>query len=241
MHVATGLLSILETARDLILPPHCAGCAKGIPEGWWCEDCREDLHPISPPRCESCSQPFTGLVEPAFFCPNCHGRVFHFECAIAVMPSRGAIRELIHGLKYRNMTWAAEPLAEFGVLGFQDPRMPDHPDFLVPVPLHPLRRRERGYNQAELLAQAISKRTGIPVLNILQRVRNTTTQTHFDRKQRMKNLRKAFKTRSNRQIKGRQILLVDDVLTTGSTMDECARELLAAGTDRVYALAIGRG
>ncbi len=139
------------------------------------------------------------------------------------------------------MTWAAEPLADFGVLGFEDARMPEHPDFLVPVPLHPLRRRERGYNQAEVLARAIGKRMGIPVLDILQRVRNTTTQTHFDRKQRMKNLHKAFKIRSTPSIEKAQILLVDDVLTTGSTLDECAKELLAAGSGPVYALAIGRG
>jgi len=241
MRLPAGFLSILETARDLILPPHCAGCAKGISDGWWCEDCRKDLHPISPPRCESCSQPFSGIVEPAFFCPNCHGRVFHFECAIAVMPSRGAVRELIHGLKYRNMTWAAEPLADFGVLGIHDPRLPKAPDFLVPVPLHPLRRRERGYNQAELLARAIGQKAGIPVLDILRRVRNTTTQTHFDRKERMKNLSKAFKITSPHTIKAAQILLVDDVLTTGSTLDECAKVLLAAGAGSVYALAIGRG
>lgn len=241
MGLRAGFLSILETARDLILPPHCAGCAKGISGGWWCEDCRKDLEPISPPRCESCSQPFSGIVEPSFFCPNCHGRVFHFEYAIAVMPSRGAVRELILGLKYRNMTWAAGPLADFGILGFQDPRMPKEPDFLVPVPLHPLRKRERGYNQAEVLARAIGQKTGIPVLDILRRVRNTTTQTHFDRKERMKNLSKAFEIKSPRPIKDAQILLVDDVLTTGSTLDECAKVLLAAGSGRVYALAIGRG
>jgi ComF family protein len=180
-------------------------------------------------------------VESLFVCPNCHGRVFHFECAIAVMPSRGTIRELIHGLKYRNMTWAAQPLADFGVLGFRDPRMPRSPDFLVPVPLHPLRRRERGYNQAELLARAIGQRMEIPVLDILRRVRNTTTQTHFDRKERMKNLSRAFKISSDQSIKESQILLVDDVLTTGSTLDECAKVLLAAGAGSVYALAIGRG
>jgi ComF family protein len=104
-----------------------------------------------------------------------------------------------------------------------------------------LRRRERGYNQSELLARALGQRGKIPVRDVLTRVRHTTTQTHYDRKQRMKNLRKAFAMRKNQSVEGATIILVDDVLTTGSTLDECARVLMQAGSGPVYALAIGRG
>ncbi len=236
-----SLKSLLETVRDLIFPPHCAGCGHGIPNGWWCETCRNSLHPIEPPRCKFCSQPFSGAFEGAFACPNCQGRTFHFECAVAVMPSRGAVRDLIHGLKYQGKMWAAEPLADLAIHGLEDPRIKSRPDFLVPVPLHSLRRRERGYNQSEVLARAISRRASLPVLDALRRIRQTTTQTHFDRRQRMKNLKRAFSVAHPERIKDRTILLIDDVLTTGSTMDECAKELLRSGSGPVYALAIGRG
>lgn len=233
--------NVLETVRDLILPPHCCGCGSGLVSGWWCETCRKDLLPVTPPRCESCSQPFPGKITGPFRCPNCHGRNFHFEAAVAAYQSRGQVRELVHRLKYGGSTWAARPLAELAMVAFEDPRLPSKIDGLVPVPLHPLRERERGYNQAELLATALTRLTGIPTIKALKRLRHTVTQTHFDRRQRMKNLRKAFAVVDAGRISARCILLVDDVLTTGSTLDECARVLGEAGSGPVYALAIGRG
>ena len=112
---------------------------------------------------------------------------------------------------------------------------------LVPVPLHLLRQRERGFNQSEIIAREIGKLAGLPVENLLRRVRATTTQTHFDRRARMRNLRGALALRQNVCVKPLNILLVDDVLTTGSTLDECARVLLEAGYPQPSALAVARG
>ncbi len=237
------VLRRFSVALGLFFPRHCAGCGLPVPRGWWCEKCRRELIPVRAPCCERCSHPFEGAITGRFLCPNCEGREFHFEVAVAVMRSRGPVRHLIHGLKYHSMTWAASPLAQFGFNGLADHRLGERPDFFVPVPLHPLRLRERGYNQSLLLARAIGSRAGIPVRDILRRIRPTQTQTHFNRARRMKNLKRAFALDpgAKQLTQGARILLLDDVLTTGSTFDECARVLLEAGADRVSALAIGRG
>jgi ComF family protein len=160
---------------------------------------------------------------------------------MAAVLSRGPVRDLIHHLKYRRAAWAARPLAELACEGWPDPRIGSPPALVVPVPLHPLRLRERGYNQAALLATEVGKRTGLPVREPLRRLRATQSQTGFDRKERMRNLRGAFALRKNADVSGIRILLVDDVLTTGSTLDACARVLLAAGAGPVYALVAARG
>jgi len=113
-------------------------------------------------------------------------------------------------------------------------------DVIVPVPLHPARRRERGFNQAELLARSLSRLTGLPVMLVLERVRYTTTQTAFDRTERMENLRNAFRLRPARNVRGSRVLLVDDVLTTGSTLSECARVLKESGASSVHAATAAR-
>jgi competence protein ComFC len=112
---------------------------------------------------------------------------------------------------------------------------------MVPVPLHPVRLRERGYNQAEALASVVSRQTGVPVTPCLQRVRYTLTQTRFDRVQRRRNLRGAFALRKSTGVTGQRLLLIDDVLTTGSTLHECAAVLLDRGARSVRALTVARG
>jgi ComF family protein len=177
-----------------------------------------------------------------FVCVNCRDRAFHFECAVAVMHSRGVLRELIHRLKYGGELWLEEILTGFLFQGLEDPRLDGvEIDAVIPVPLHALRRREREFNQAEILARGLARRGNLRFLDALQRLRYTVTQTHFDRRRRMQNLRDAFKLRQNVSVQGKHLLLVDDVLTTGSTLDECARVLLEAGAQSVRALTVARG
>ena len=111
----------------------------------------------------------------------------------------------------------------------------------MPVPLHPARKRERGFNQAELLALALHRHSGVPVENALQRTRYTTTQTQFDRSERMENLKGAFRLRRGSNVQDLRMLLVDDVLTTGSTLSECASVLKKAGALSVHAATAARG
>jgi ComF family protein len=127
-------------------------------------------------------------------------------------------------------------------LGLEDERIQRSPaQALVPVPLHSARQREREFNQAEILARLLSKRSGIPLALCLQRTRYTTTQTRLDRHERMENLRGAFRVRHTPSVTGRHLILIDDVFTTGSTVEECARVLRAAGAASVRVLTVARG
>ena len=158
------------------------------------------------------------------------------------MQSCGIVRDLIHRFKYGGEVWVGALLADFLTQGLRDPRLNGCSfDAVVPVPLHPLRRREREFNQAEVLSRELARKNNLAFCEALERLRYTVTQTHFDRRRRMQNLRDAFGLRRNAPVQGKDLLLVDDVLTTGSTLDECARVLLTAGARSVRALTVARG
>lgn len=233
---------LLDPLRTLFFPAHCAGCGRAVPEGDdMCGPCGSGIEKIRPPRCEVCSQPYSGDV-PVFTCPNCHGEAFHFENAIAMVRSRGVVREMVHRLKYGKELWLGRIFAVWMREGLSDPRLQGWtPDALVPVPLHPRRCREREFNQAEILCQELSRLCGTPVVLPLARRRYTTTQTQLDRRGRRQNLRDAFILVKNRDVTNMNLLLVDDVLTTGSTLDACAAVLLEGGAASVRALTAARG
>ena len=235
-----GLL--LDPLGSLFFPSHCAGCGRSVSEGaHLCRKCGDSIEKIRPPRCEVCSQPYSGDV-PVFTCPNCQGDTFHFDCAIAVVRSSGVVREMVHRLKYGKELWLGRILAGWMREGLDDPRLHGWtPDALVPVPLHPRRLREREFNQAEILCQELSQASGIRVFSPLVRCRYTTTQTQLDRRGRRQNLRDAFILGKNADVTNMNLLLVDDVLTTGSTLDACAAVLLESGARSVRALTAARG
>lgn len=232
-----------EAALGLFYPPHCAACGADTAHGvHLCERCAEKPARIAAPFCQVCSEPFDGAITGVFTCSNCAGRKLHFDCAVAPMRSRGIVRDFIHRFKYERDYFLRHPLANWAAEGLEDERIARRPfDALVPVPLHPARRREREFNQAEALAELLALRAGTPVLPALQRIRYTTTQTRLDRNERMENLRGAFRVRHPAAVKSRHLLLVDDVFTTGSTVDECARVLRHAGAASVRALTVARG
>lgn len=240
--MADRLPGLLEPLASLFFPAHCAGCGDAVDgRAPLCRDCDRQIARIRPPRCETCSQPYDG-AGPAFSCPNCRGEEFCFESAVAVVRSRGVVREMIHRLKYGREMWLARPLARWMFEGLSDPRLRRvRVEALVPVPLHPVRQREREFNQSELLAGELSRLSGIPVLHALARRRQTGTQTRLDRKHRRQNLRDAFVLSKNADVTNRNLLLVDDVLTTGSTLDACALVLLEGGAGSVRALTAARG
>jgi ComF family protein len=197
---------------------------------------------VKPPFCECCSHPFDGEIAGDFTCPNCQDRDMHFTCAVASRHARGLVRHLIHEFKYNKREYLRRPLANWLAETLDDPRIIATPiDALVPVPLHSTRLRERGYNQAQLLAELLAADYHFPVLQSLQRIRRTETQTSFDRAQRMENLHDAFHVGNNAAVKNKHLVLVDDVLTTGSTLNECARVLHRAGAASVRAICVARG
>jgi ComF family protein len=166
----------------------------------------------------------------------------HFEHAVAPYLSRGIVRECIHAFKYHHARYLRSQLSGWLAEALNDPRIAGRAyDAFVPVPLHPVRQREREYNQAEELCRDLTKRTGKPTRRLLRRVRYTTTQTRLDREERMENLRGAFRVSDTEGVKHRHLVLVDDVFTTGSTVEECSRVLLRAGAQSVRVISVARG
>jgi len=241
------MLTLLKDAghalASLIYPPHCVHCSRDTSPGEpLCQACQDSAKRIKAPFCEVCSQPFDGAMDASFACSNCSRRHFYFACAVSPYRSRGVVRELVHRFKYEGETHLRRPLARWLGEALDDPRIRSSPfDFFVPVPLHPLRRRAREFNQAEVLARILAGGGGPPVLDCLRRIRNTATQTRLDREQRMENLRNAFDMRENRDVRGKHLILVDDVFTTGSTAEECARVLSRAGARSIRVITIARG
>lgn len=227
---------------DIVYPPFCAVCRGSAASGEAvCEACLAKAPAMTPPFCQVCSTPFSGQIEGPFTCATCRERAFHFTCAVAARRSRETARELIHQFKYQGCLPLQKPLGGWLAEALGDPRLQSPPcDRLVPVPLHPARRRERGFNQAHLLAQELSRRSGIPLLDGLRRIRHTASQTGFDRAARMENLRGAFQMRQHCDVRNLHLLLIDDVLTTGSTVDECARVLAHAGAASVRVATVAR-
>ncbi len=177
-----------------------------------------------------------------FTCPNCRDGELHLDCAVSVLRSEGLARDLIHRFKYGREFYLRRVLGDWLAEAFEDERLLGLENVrLAPVPLHPARLRERRFNQSAALAEWVAKRVGIPMEHPLVRRRHTVTQTHFDRRQRMRNLREAFALRHNAAVRNKSFLLVDDVLTTGSTLDECARVLLEGGARSVRAITVARG
>ncbi len=232
-----------EALLALLYPPHCAACCAETAAGYHlCGPCLAKASRIVAPFCRQCSQPFDGAIEGTFTCANCGDRHFHFDSAVSCYRASGVVRELIHRFKYGRTVYLRFPLAAWLRETLDDERIrAQRCDYFVPVPLHPARMREREFNQAELLAKLIADRAGVRVLPALRRVRYTTTQTRLDRAARMQNLRNAFRVRHTARVSGSHLILVDDVFTTGSTVDECARVLKQAGAASVRVVTVARG
>jgi ComF family protein len=206
-----------------------------------CKRCGDDARPIEAPYCQQCSLPFEGEITGEFRCNNCEDRKYHFLASVSCYRARGVVRDLIHRFKYGREYYLRHQLAEWAAAGLDDQRLrtPDF-DALVPVPLHSARQREREFNQAEAIADLLGRRSGKPVVSALQRIRYTDSQTVHNRAERMENLRGAFRVRHPAVVLNRHLVLVDDVFTTGSTVEECARVLTEAGAASVRAIVVAR-
>src|SRR6266576_6205040 len=240
--MALQKFELLQAAVSLLYPPVCTICGRSIRAGeYLCGDCETRVTRIVPPFCQTCSEPFEGSITGAFTCANCAHRTIYFDAAVAAYRGRGIVRQIVHEFKYARQLHLRHLIARWLQAALDDERLRAHRfDVIVPVPLHPARQRERGFNQAGVLGELLSEQTSIPAKPVLERIRYTTTQTALDRAERMENLHNAFHLRKNADVRGLRVLLIDDVLTTGSTLSECARVLKRAGALSVLAATAAR-
>lgn len=236
-----GIKEIGSVLRDLCFPARCPVCDRPVQPfgGLICRECEAKLVYITEPRCRKCGKQLADETE---YCYDCRRRPHIYDRGLALY-TYGSVRKSVYRLKYAGRREYAVYLGKrmASVLGRQI--LAWHPDALVPVPLHARRERRRGYNQAALLARSLGQELGIPVLeDYLIRVKNTRPQKELEGARRQNNLKKAFKITEN-EVKLNTIVIIDDIYTTGSTIDEAARECRAHGVKNIcfVTLAIGKG
>ena len=217
---------------DLLFPPRCIGCrGRG---SWLCASCRDRLPVLPDAHCRRCAIPLAGVA----VCPRCWRDPPPFEAIHCGFLFDGTIRHGIHQLKYRRGYHLAEPLAEvlLDVVG----ELPPGLELIVPVPLHPQRQAERGYNQSALLAKIVARRLDRPMRpDALERIRDTPAQMGLPAAKRGENVKGAFASRDP-ELQGRTVLLVDDVTTTTSTLRAASLALRQAGVTRIEVLVLAR-
>ena len=228
---------------DVILPPVCHICHSFIPDAGKlhiCPACRDRLPLVSSPLCSLCGIPFTGVGND-HHCSTCITHPPHFDSARSHFLYEGPIRDLIHTFKYNRSTHLRYPLALLALEGAREVLAEHSFHLIVPVPLHHSRLRQRGFNQAVLLGQVLARHLALPMLpDALARTRATPPQIELSAAERRANVKGAFSVKRPDSITGKRILLLDDVMTTGSTMDECAKELKKGGAEAVIAVTVAR-
>jgi ComF family protein len=235
----------LATSLDLLYPPVCQLCRRRRArpaDGLVCHQCWALVRFVRPPFCERCGLPFPGQLTANFVCTNCHGLTLHFSAARSAVVAKGVVLEAVHRFKYSGSTWFENFLAGLLVREAAPVLKNANWDFIAPVPLHPVKLREREFNQAERLAAQLSRATEIPLhTNLLMRVHATATQTLLTREERAANMKNAFAVPPAAPVKDRRIVLVDDVFTTGATTNAGAAALRAAGAAEVCVWTVARG
>ena len=240
-YIANGLL-------DLLYPPLCLLCEARLESGAMCADCQRQITPLLPPFCDRCGvsiRPDCIICEP---CENGNEPPFHWAQALGTYD--GPLLEAIHLLKYNGKAALAEPLGLLLARSLDAPTQliklrEGRPAFdaVVPIPLHPARQRERGFNQAERIAQVVAREWNWKLDSSgLRRVRRTRPQARMNSaEERAANIRDAFAARSPLHFENQHVLLIDDVITTTSTLRAAANAVRDAGATRICVLALARG
>jgi ComF family protein len=222
---------IWQTA-DWLYPPVCAGCGK--PDSRFCRDCFSQVITIAKPICEICGAP----IQPNEKCPECEDHPPRFDRLRSWSVFSGPLREALHSLKYKSNLGIAEILAQ-PLISILNEEKWDF-DVVIPIPLGKSHLRQRGYNQAQAIARPISLAMNRVLLsNAVTRVKETSSQINLTPVQRYANLQDAFLA-NPAKLNGRKVLLVDDVATTGATLNSCAEALRAVGVSKVYCITVAK-
>lgn len=226
-------LAVREHLLNLLFPLRCGGCGRA--GELLCSACRGQIQAVPQPVCLRCGRP----VATPGRCNDCTGKVFHVSALRAAAVYAEPLSSAIHQFKYEGRPELHEPLGTLLSEYWRGRTLTM--DLVLAVPLHPNRLRERGYNQSELLARVLCRAATLPLLqtDVLQRTRDTQQQMLLGPAERRANVQDAF-TWTGPSLAGCKVLLVDDVATTGSTLEACAAALLAAGVGKVWALTVAR-
>lgn len=235
---------------DWLYPPRCRACSgriHGHDRDYFCASCWERMQLVSHPLCSVCGRPFPNAAGDDHVCGPCLQREPRFKLARAwaCYPreelEENPLRQVVQKFKYGRKISLGKPLGRLLAEGCQEFLSACPAEVIVPVPLHPKRLRWRGFNQSVLLARQISRLYEIPLEPfILQRHRETPPQTQLNEAERRKNMRGAFSVHADHPMTGKNILLVDDVYTSGATVNECSRTLKKHGAKDVYVLTLAR-
>jgi ComF family protein len=227
---ARNASALRQALLDLLFPKRCVVCRRA--GEWFCSACCQVIEKIMPPICDRCGRPLRRTT-----CSYCQKLPLQIEGTRAIAFFEGNLRTAIHAFKYAHRPELADPLGE--MLSDYISKHPLPIDALIAVPLHPERERARGYNQSHLLAQVLGQRRNLPVWgDALTRTRHTRPQVELNAADRHDNVHEAFT--ANVRVTGAQILLIDDVCTTGATMDACGIALKERGAKSVWGLAVAR-
>lgn len=239
------LKKLYNSALDLLFPEEgvCFYCDKyyeEVKEDHVCSECRDKLIFINEDKCPVCGKPaYHGNSLQR--CSYCINKTFYFKKAISPLEFTGLLRKSIYRYKYESKPYFYKSFGEFMINAFKKENIGSI-DLIVPVPLHRVRKAERGYNQAELLAKYLSSKLSIPLDNRnLIRTKSTIIQNRLLRHEREENIKGAFKIKDNGVFKDKRILLVDDIFTTGATVNECSKVLRECGANEVYVITIATG
>ena len=240
---AAAVEKIFSALFSLVLPDECRVCGdplKKVSRIPVCPKCLAAPEPLAAEyMCAACRAPFTSPwpLDEHGLCGLCRRGAHGFDAAYSYGFYEGTLRELIHLFKYGKVHTLAAPLGRLLALAYpRDQRF----DVIVPVPMHWRRRWDRGFNQAELLAEVLGKRIGVPVCRAARRRRATPPQAGLTGARRRENVTRAFSVRKAEAVQGRRVLLVDDVLTTGATVSACALALKRAGAKHVAVITVAR-
>ena len=225
--------SLKHRSLDFLFPPRCVGCGKV--GSLLCRECHAALIYLQPPLCRRCSVP----IPEGTICRKCRSEAWDLDGVYSVFKYGGIIRQAIIQLKYHNIKALADPLSRFLAEYLRKYSLSF--DVIIPVPVHKRRLRERGYNQTSLLARRLGRMTRIPVMEgVLIRTRHTPSQAKSDSVElRRENIRNAFVC-VRRDVSGKRILLIDDVCTSGATLNSCAASLKSAGAASVWGLTLAK-
>lgn len=245
-HVVTTARAFVKPCRDALvdalLPPRCLSCGDEVEsQGGICGSCWNKLHFIAAPYCPCCGHPFDMAMPEGALCGACVREAPAYQSARSVLVYDAPSRKLIHALKYYDRTELAMTLGRW--MARAGAELLEESDLICPVPLHWRRIWSRRYNQSQFLAKELGRLSGLPVDGgLLLRRRHTPPQATLSREQRQRNVRGIFMVNPDRKamVKGKRVLLVDDVYTTGATIRACTRMLLRAGAAEVRVLTLAR-